>query len=93
MFSRYLFCLFLSGPFTQVLLNVDIIICYWNVNYMYPNSDPANNFVLKMSTYQSNALQNTFTMETNTMNPDLKKQSDLGPYCLQYSLPKLNKQI
>ena len=26
-----------------------------------------------------------FIMETNTMEPD---QSDLGPYCLQYELPK-----
>ena len=30
-------------------------------------------------------------MEANTMNPDQTapwEQSDLGPYCLQYRLPK-----
>ena len=30
-----------------------------------------------------------FIIEANTMNPDqLWEQSDLGPYCLQYRLPK-----
>ena len=32
-----------------------------------------------------------FTMEANIMNPDHTapmEQSDLGPYCLQYRLPK-----
>ena len=32
-----------------------------------------------------------FIMEANTMNPDRTaplEQSDLGPYCLQYGLPK-----
>ena len=32
-----------------------------------------------------------FVMEANTMNPDQTapwEQSDLGPYCLQYRLPK-----
>ena len=28
-----------------------------------------------------------FFMEANNMNPDQTKQSDLGPYCLQYRLP------
>ena len=45
----------------------------------------------KSAAYNSSALQNTFTMETNTLNPNLKEQSDLGPDCLQYRLPKLNK--
>ena len=37
------------------------------------------------------ALKNTLTMGANTMNPDqtaLMEQSDLGPYCLKYRLPK-----
>ena len=32
-----------------------------------------------------------FSMESNNMNPDqtaAKEQADLGPYCLQYRLPK-----
>ena len=31
-----------------------------------------------------------FSMEANTMNPDQTAplESDLGPYCLQYRLPK-----
>ena len=43
-------------------------------------------FVLKLlSAYHicciySNALQKTFTIEVNTINPDL------GPYCLQYAI-------
>ena len=39
----------------------------------------------------SNALQSNFFMEENNINPDQtapKEQSDLGPYCLQYRLPK-----
>ena len=32
--------------------------------------------------------------EVNTMNPDqTAPQSDLGPYCLQYRLPHVYKQI
>ena len=30
------------------------------------------------------ALQTTLTMDANTMTPD-QEQSDLGPYCLQYT--------
>ena len=42
-----------------------------------------------MSPY-SNALQNTFAMAANAMNTDqtAPKGADLGPYCLQYGLPK-----
>ena len=39
----------------------------------------------------SNAFRLNFLMEANTMNPDQTapwEQSDLGPYCLQYRLPK-----
>ena len=46
----------------------------------------------------SNALQNDFTLEENTMNPDQtalkgavllhREQFDLGPHCLQYRPPK-----
>ena len=34
--------------------------------------------------------ETTFIMEANTMNPDQNApdQSDLGPYCLQFRLPK-----
>ena len=42
----------------------------------------------------SNALQSTFTMESNTMNPDQtasKELTDLDQYCLQYRPPKYCK--
>ena len=32
----------------------------------------------------SNALQNNFAKEANTMNPDPMEQSEMGPYCLLY---------
>ena len=44
----------------------------------------------------SKAFGNIFTMEANPMNPDQttpREQSDLGPYCLQYRLSKVCKQI
>ena len=39
----------------------------------------------------SSALQTSFFMEANTKNPD--QTAPLGPYCLQYSLPKNIKQM
>ena len=35
-----------------------------------------------------------FFMESNNMNPDQtapREQSDLGPYCLKYKLPKIEQ--
>ena len=60
------------------------------------NPFPATIFVLKMSAFTSAAylvmhFKLDFFMEANMMNPDQtvpKEQSDLGPYCLQYQLPK-----
>ena len=55
----------------------------------------ARPLILKMIPPYSNVLQNTFAMSANAMDTDqtahqmlLREQSDLGPYCLQYGLPK-----
>ena len=44
----------------------------------------------------SSSLPTRFFVDANNMNPDQtapKEQSDLGPYCLQYRLPKnINRQ-
>ena len=55
-------------------------------------------FILKMlsvffmcAAYTQVHLRLDFLMQTNNMNPDqtaLEEQSDLGPYCLKYRLPK-----
>ena len=58
-------------------------------------------FVQKMSSADyvcciySNALQTNFIMDAITMNPyqiapNLREQSDRGPYCLRYKLPRAN---
>ena len=56
-------------------------------------------FVLKMLSafyvccIYSNALQAYFIKEVKTMKPDQTAPFDLVSYCLQYRLPKKNKQM
>ena len=90
---RYFFknWLQLSKPYLRTEKKVFEILEHLPYTTFYPYT--ANIFVLKMlSAYYvcciySIALQKTFTMEINAMSPDLTA-FNLGPYCLQYRLPK-----
>ena len=70
-------------------------LIYFRTQFNHYSANKFLKYYIMLSAYTicciySNALQNTFTKVKSTMDPDrtVLEQSDQGPYCLQYRLPK-----